>query len=211
MRLHWRFHATNNHGRFRGVMVPADVSKPSSLTELLQSWQQGDGAAFAQVFDQVYAQLREIAAQRLRQHGGENTLAPTELLHEAVLRIVDAPMNWKNRAHFFATMSLYIRSALVDHARARTAAKRGGHAIKVTLTQSDAGEESMVADLLSLDQALRKLEALDPRSAEVLHLSYFAGLDREQIVDVLQVSMSTVDRELRFARAWLSRELDHAL
>lgn len=191
--------------------MPEDVANAGSLTELLRSWQSGDGAAFAQVFDQVYAQLREIAALRLRQHGGDATLAPTELLHEAVLRIVDTPMNWRNRAHFFATMSLYIRSALVDHARARAAAKRGGQVVKVTLTQADEGEESMVADLLSLDQALRKLEAHDPRGAEVLHLMYFAGLDREQIVDVLQVSMSTVDRELRFARAWLSRELDDGL
>ena len=191
--------------------MTTDAPKPASLTELLQSWQHGDGAAFARVFEQVYGDLREIAAQRLRQHGGAHTLAPTELLHEAVLRIVDAPMNWKNRAHFFAVMSLYIRSALVDHARARSAQKRGGAAINVTLTQADVGEESMVADLLSLDQALRKLEALDPRSSEVLHLSYFAGLDREQIVDVLQVSMSTVDRELRFARAWLSRELEHVV
>ncbi len=179
------------------------------MTELLQAWQHGDGNAFAEVFDRAYAQLREIAAQRLRQHQGVHTLAPTDLLHEAVLRVVDAPMNWKNRAHFFATMSLYIRSALIDHARARQAIKRGGHELRITFTGLEHGEESGVSELLSLDQALRKLEAQDPRGAEVLHLSYFAGLDREEIADVLQVSLSTVDRELRFSRAWLSKELEH--
>ena len=181
------------------------------LTQLLQSWQRGDGQAFARLFERVYAQLKDIAAQRLREAHGASTLTPTELLHEAVLRVVDSPMDWKNRAHFFATMSLLVRSALVDHARARIALKRGGNAVRVTLTHADIGEESIVADVLSLDQALTKLESLDARSSEVLHLTYFAGLDRQQIVDVLGVSLSTVDRELKFARAWLSRELEQQL
>ena len=189
--------------------VSGQQAREPSLTELLQSWQQGDGSAFASVFERAYGQLRDIAAQRLRQHRGAHTLAPTELLHEAVLRVIDGPMDWKNRAHFFATMSLHIRSALVDHARARGASKRGGDEMRVTFTGLNVGDESGMFDLLALDQALRKLETLSARSAEVLHLNCFAGLDREQIVDVLQVSMSTVDRELRFARAWLSRELQH--
>ena len=92
---------------------------------LLQAWQHGDGKAFAKVFETVYLQLKQIAGQRLREGSGD-TLSRTELLHEAVLRVVDAPMDWKNRAHFFATMSLHIRATLVDHARARQAAKRGG-------------------------------------------------------------------------------------
>jgi len=188
-----------------------EQARNPALTELLQSWQHGDGQAFASLFDRVYAQLKQIAAQRLREVGGNATLAPTELLHEAVLRVVDTPMDWKNRAHFFATMSLLIRSTLVDHVRASSAQKRGGNAVRVTLTRADIGEESIVADILSLDQALIKLEALDARSSEVLHLTYFAGLDRFQIVDVLSVSLSTVDRELRFARAWLSKELDMAV
>lgn len=181
------------------------------LTELLQSWQLGDGRAFAQLFERVYIQLKDIAAHRLREVAGAATLTPTELLHEAVLRVVDTPMDWKNRAHFFATMSLLVRSALIDHARARVAIKRGGDALRVTLGEADVGEESSVADLLSLDQALIKLEALDARSSEVLHLTYFAGLDRQQIADVLDVSLSTVDRELKFARAWLGRELGQKL
>lgn len=184
-----------------------DISSSNhGLTALLHSWQHGDGVAFAQLFERVYAQLKQIAARRLRGESG-NTLTPTELLHEAVLRVLDAPMDWKNRAHFFATMSLHIRSTLVDHARARLASKRGGGALRITLSHAELGEESVVADLLALDQALRTLETLDPRASEILHLTYFAGLDRLQIVDVLGISLSTVDRELRFARAWLSKAL----
>ncbi|MCQ4167297.1 ECF-type sigma factor [Tahibacter harae] len=178
-----------------------------ALTELLLSWKRGEGAAFKQVIDQVYAQLKQIAAQRLHQSGSDLTLTPTDLLHDAVLRVAEAPMDWKNRAHFFASMSLFIRSALVDHARARQAAKRGGRPVYVTLSQADAGEASMAADLLALDQALLRLEALDPRGAQVLHLAHFGGLDRQQIAAVLEVSLATVDRDLRFTRAWLREEL----
>ena len=177
-----------------------------ALTVLLQAWQHGDGRAFAKVFETVYLQLKQIAVQRLREGSGD-TLSPTELLHEAVLRVVEAPMDWKNRAHFFATMSLHIRATLVDHARARHASKRGGEALRVTLSGNDVGEDSAMVDLLMLDQSLKALEALDPRGGEVLHLTYFAGLDRVQIADVLGISLSTVDRELRFARAWLSKSL----
>jgi RNA polymerase sigma factor (TIGR02999 family) len=183
----------------------------ASLTELLKSWQHGDGRAFSLLFERVYAQLKTIAAHRLRDAGPSATLTPTELLHEVVLRAVDAPKDYKNRAHFFATMSLMIRATLVDHARARMAQKRGGDAVRVTLTQADHAEESLVVDILSLDQALIKLDQLDSRSSEVLHLTYFAGFDRKQIADVLQLSIATVDRELKFARAWLSKELDYAL
>ena len=190
---------------------PPGVPTTTPLTILLHAWQQGDGAAFATLFDQVYTQLKRIAAQRLREVGGDSTLAPTELLHEAVLRIADAPKDWQNRAHFFASMSLYIRSVLVDHARARATEKRGGRNLHVTLTGANLGVESNVADLLALDQALSQLEALDQRSGEVLHLTYFAGLDRQQIADVLKVSVATVDRELRFARAWLNQNMDYGI
>lgn len=192
-------------------MSNAAENAPVPLTNLLQAWQQGDGAAFSTLFDQVYDQLRKIAAQRLREVGGDSTLAPTELLHEAVLRIADAPMDWQNRAHFFASMSLYIRAVLVDHARVRAAEKRGGRNLHVTITGANLAVDSNIADLLALDQALNKLEALDARSGEVLHLTYFAGLDREQIADVLKVSVATVDRELRFARSWLNANMDYGL
>ena len=177
------------------------------LTQLLEAWRSGEGAAYAQVFTLAYAELKQIAAQRLRQSGRDLTITPTVLLHEAYLRVVETSVDFKNRAHFFASMSLYIRSALVDHARARQAAKRGGAELRVSLSELSEGEDSMVAEILALHQALQRLESLDPRASEVMHLTHFAGLDRLQITQVLGLSLASVDRDLRFARAWLRQEL----
>lgn len=187
-------------------MTAAETTE-HSLTQLLHAWRDGSGTAFASLLDQVYAQLKQIAARRISQAAGQATLSPTELLHEALLGLMPAPKDWNNRAHFFATISLAIRSVLVDRARARGRNKRGGGMVRVTLSGTEAGEESMMADLLALDSALNELEKMDPRCAEVLHLTYFAGLDRQQIADILKVSLSSVDRELRFARAWLTMTL----
>jgi RNA polymerase sigma factor (TIGR02999 family) len=184
-----------------------ETSETSSLTEQLQAWRAGSDSALVQVMDRVYADLKQIAARRLGQSGGHATLSPTELLHEALLSAMAAPMEFKNRAHFFATMSLAIRSILVDHARARMAHKRGGGEIRVTLTQVDAADESMVVDLLAIEQALNALEKLDARCGRILHLAYFAGLDRAEIADVVGVSIPTVDRDLKFARGWVNRAL----
>jgi RNA polymerase sigma factor (TIGR02999 family) len=180
-----------------------------SLTQLLQSWQAGEGSAVADVFAVAYEELKRIASQRLHLSGRDLTLTPTELVHDVYLRIAPGASDYVSRAHFYASMSLHIRSALVDHARARSAAKRPPPALRVSLANVDPGEESTVADLLSLDQALRRLEALDRRCSEALHLTYFAGLDRQQISGVLKVSLASVDRDLRFARAWLAAELAH--
>ena len=185
-------------------MNPAPVP---ALTDLLDAWRDGEGSAFAQLFTLAYEELKQIAARRLRHSGSDLTLTPTVLLHEAYLRIAERPLDWKNRAHFFASMSLHIRSALVDHARARHAAKRGVPALKVSLSVAALGEESMVAEILALDHALKQMEQLDPRGSQILHLTHFAGLDRQQIADVLGISLATVDRDLRFARAWLREEL----
>jgi RNA polymerase sigma factor (TIGR02999 family) len=183
----------------------------SNLTSLLQAWRAGDGKAYSEVFEFAYDKLKQIAALRLREVGGDSTLSPTELLHEAVLRIADAPKDWKNRAHFFASMSLYIRATLVDHARASAAQKRGGHLLHVTLTNANIGEDSQAADLIALDQALVNLEKVDRRGSEVLHLTYFAGLPQNEIAEVLGISLSTVERELRFAKAWLHNTLGYGI
>jgi RNA polymerase sigma factor (TIGR02999 family) len=179
----------------------------TSLTAQLQAWRAGSDAALAAVMDRVYADLRRIAARRISQSGGNATLSPTELLHEALVDAMATPTEFKNRAHFFATMSLAIRSILIDHARARMASKRGGDAIRVTLTEADVGDESMVVDLLAIEQALGALEALDPRCGKVMHLAYFAGLSRVEIADVVGISVPTVDRDLQFARGWLNRAM----
>ena len=178
-----------------------------SLTTLLQSWRQGSGSAFGTLIDQVYDHLQAIAAQRLRQSRGFPTLSPTELVHEALLEVMPVPGDFKNRVHFFATMSLAIRSILIDHARARSATKRGGGLIRVTLSHAEQGDDGRIVDLLAIEEALTQLEQLDARCGQVLHLACFAGLTRDEIAGLLGISIPTVDRDLRFARSWLNRRL----
>ena len=188
-------------------MSESTASQPA-LTELLHAWQQGNSEAFAQIFELMYTQLRQIAALRLGRSSHQETWTPTELLHEAYLRVAGDAIDWRNRAHFFASMSLYIRSALVDHARARRADKRANPDVRISLSDVNAGEESVAADILALEQALSSLQSLDSRCADVLHLSCFAGLERSQIAEVMGLSVPSVDRDLRFARAWLNEALE---
>ena len=184
---------------------------PSSLTAQLDAWRRGEDGARDRLFDLAYAQLRRIASERLQAQRGEAALSPTELVHEAVLRVLGRAPDWLDRAHFCASMSLYMRAVLIDHARARQAERRGGDVLHVTLSQVQAGERSVIVDLLAIDEALQQLEVQDPRAAAVLHLSYFAGLDRQQIAAVMQVSVQIVDRELRFAKSWLNARLETRL
>jgi RNA polymerase sigma factor (TIGR02999 family) len=185
-------------------------STDRALTVLLRAWQAGDQAALATLMRQIVGDLQRMAMSRLR--GSETpSLASHDLVQEALLKVMESPPEWQNRAHFFATMSLAMRSVLVDHARARQADKRGGQWQQVTYTLSSVGEESIVADLLTLDQLLTRLAALDGRAAEVLQMTYFAGMERADIATVLGISVPTVDRELRFARAWLSEQLGRDL
>lgn len=182
----------------------------SDITVLLKAWQGGDRAAFERLSASVYDELRSMARRRLASERGEHTLQPTALVHEAYLRLVEGDVDWRDRAHFFATAALHMRSVLVDHARARLADKRGGGALRVTLDERSAGaagDADADADFLALDEALRTLESEDPRTARVIELTYFGGLKREEIAHVLEVSVPTVDRGLRFGRAWLKQSL----
>lgn len=181
------------------------------VTVLLQAWQQGDHSALEQLNAAIYQQLREMARRRLAAERGPHTLQPTALVHEAYLRMVDGSRDWRDRAHFFANAALHMRSVLVDHARARLAGKRGGAALRVTLDEhslgSEATDESHETEFLALDSALRDLQREDERTARIIELSYFSGMNREEIAHVLDVSVPTVDRGLRFGRAWLRQSL----
>jgi RNA polymerase sigma factor (TIGR02999 family) len=191
--------------------VNATAPAPEApLTVLLHAWQQGDARAFEQIVGRVHGELLRMAASRLRTGDG-GTFSRGDLLNAALLRVMESPPDWQNRSHFFATVSLTMRSVLVDHARARLAEKRGGAFQRVTWTLSSLGEESMAADLLTLDQLLKQLETEDPRAAQILQLTYFAGLHRQDVATVLGVSVPTVDRDLRFARAWLTQQLGRDL
>ena len=180
------------------------------LTVLLQAWRRGDSDAFGQLIQRVQGELLRMAASRLR--GVETpSLAVGDLLQETLVKVMQSPPAWQDRAHFFGAVSMAMRSVLVDHARARHTDKRGGDWQRVGYTVSEVGEESNIADLLTLDALLRQLAQVDPRAAEILQLTYFGGLGREDIAAVLSLSIATVDRELRFARAWLTTQLQRDL
>jgi RNA polymerase sigma factor (TIGR02999 family) len=184
------------------------ASSPSQITSLLRQWGDGDRQALDQLIPLVYTRLRELAHQRLRGEPGQHGLNTTALVHEAYLRLVDLPrVELRDRGHFLALASRVMRHLLVDQARARKAAKRGGGVTPVELQEAldlPAEELEIVAEL---HEALERLEALDPRQSAILEQRYFGGLSLEETAEALGISLATVKRELRSARAWLAAEL----
>ncbi|MDF1506189.1 ECF-type sigma factor [Roseisolibacter sp. H3M3-2] len=179
------------------------------MTALLAAWERGDRAALDALMPQVYGELRAQAARALRAQPDGHTLQPTALVHEAYVRLAgQAGAGGRNREHFFAVAALVMRAVLVDHARARRRAKRGGDRERVTLGGADgiATPERSV-DVLELDEALQRLAARDPARARVVELRYFVGLSLEETARALGISEATVSRHWTAARLWLRREL----
>jgi RNA polymerase sigma-70 factor, ECF subfamily len=184
----------------------------TSITSLLAQWSHGDRGAFDHVVPLVYAELRKIAARQLRRQPTGEPVEPTDLVHALFIQLVDQRhATWENRAHFFAVVAQMMRRILVDHARARLAAKRGGSAVMVSL--SDAGQplvpspEKHVCDVLAIDEALEHLALRDPEQVRIVELRFFTGLSVEETAEVLGRSPRTIKREWRLAKAWLFREL----
>lgn len=187
---------------------------PTGITPLLQAWGGGDPAAGERLFRAVYAELHGQAARAMRRLPAGRTLQTTALVHEAYLRLADGrDLVWQGRGHFFGVAARAMRHVLVDHARARRAAKRGGGARPVTLGALDVpdaasdGRAIGAIDLLALHEALDRLAALDAEQARLVELRYFGGLSIEETAEALGVSPATVKREWAIARAWLRREL----
>jgi RNA polymerase sigma factor (TIGR02999 family) len=179
---------------------------------MLRSWREGDLKSREQLIAHVYARVRAMAARRLQADRAARTLDPTELAHEVFAELLGAEIDWKDRVHFFRTVAMALRRQLVDLARERMSAKRGADAEPLTLSALDARDEDAdgpLSDLSELDQALDALKQLDSRKADIVELNYFGGLTREEIARVHAISVPTVDRELRFARAWLRERLGH--
>jgi RNA polymerase sigma factor (TIGR02999 family) len=178
------------------------------ITAHLQAWQNGDRRALDQAMPELYATLRQIAVQRLGREQGVLTLEPTDLVHEALARVLGAESEPANRRHFLALGALYMRSILTDRARAIRAGRRPGAGLTVTLGHAQALHDGGALDLLALEDALHSLEAEDARAARVLELNTFSGMQRDEIAELLSLSVPTVDRDLRFARAWINRALE---
>jgi RNA polymerase sigma-70 factor (ECF subfamily) len=177
------------------------------VTRLLRAWQHGDTEAREQLMALVYDRVRAIAAQSLQRQSGA-TLTPTELAHEALMRLLGSEVTWADRRHFFHVVAQATRQVLVDRARRRLSEKRGSGAEALPLSQAEGvGRDDRDGDLVRVDEALSELAATDARQARIVELTYFGGFGREEIASALELSVSTVDRDLRFARAWLKDAL----
>lgn len=184
------------------------VADPGEITSLLRAHASGDADALGQLLPRVYEELRRIARARLHRERAGHTLAPTELVHQAYLKLVPLErIDWQSRAHFFAIASRAMRNVLIDYAVQRGAAKRGGGARPVTLDEQSAAAERPLDDLIALGRALDRLESIEARQARVVECKFFGGLSLEETAEALAISPATVSRDWTFARAWLHREL----
>ncbi|HXM39781.1 MAG TPA: sigma-70 family RNA polymerase sigma factor [Bryobacteraceae bacterium] len=181
---------------------------PPNLTQALTDWRNGDQDAGNRLFAAAYQELRRLAAWYLQKERPGHTLQATALVNELYLKLFGGePVAWQNRAHFFAVAAQQIRRLLVDHARAGLAEKRGGSRVKLSLTEVKGLAAPDERALLDLDDALRHLEALDPRAARIVELRYFAGASEQETAEVAGISVATVKRDWGFARAWLISQL----
>jgi RNA polymerase sigma factor (TIGR02999 family) len=197
-------------GSWAGVTIGAISSQSPDVTALLLAWRGGDEEALGHIVPLVQAELRHIARRCLRNERADHTLQATALVNEAYLRLIDAQrVNWQNRTHFLAMSARLMRRVLVDHARSKGADKRGGEMVKVTLSEAADRADDIGADVVALNDALERLETLDPRKGRIVEFRFFAGLTVEETAAVLEVSPQTVARDWTFAKAWLRRELKH--
>ncbi len=185
---------------------PPPSPVPREVTRALARWSDGSADSAERLLALVYDELRRLARSYLRRQRPEHTLQPTALVHEAYMRL--APklgIAWQDRQHFYAVTARVMRGILVDHARARATSKRGGSALRVTL--SEAISDPRATDLLALDDALKQLATFDARKARIIELRFFAGLSLQETAEVLEVSVPTVVNDTRKARAWLQHQL----
>ena len=182
--------------------------QPREITQLLLAWNEGDESALEKLVPLVYEELRRLAKRRMRLERPDHTLQTSALINEAYLRLVDARnVHWQNRAHFFALCARLMRRILVDYARTRQYAKRGGGAQPISLDQSPPVAPERSPDLVAVDDALHALAEVDARKAQVVELRFFGGLTVEETAEVLKVSPETVRRDWKLAKVWLLREL----
>jgi RNA polymerase sigma factor (TIGR02999 family) len=182
--------------------------RPQDITLLLRAWSEGGREAFGQLYALVEPELRRLASRQLANEQAQTTLTTTALVNEACLRLFGSkPLAARDRLHFFALCARIMRAILVDHARARRSAKRGGGAHPLPLLDDAIPAPQPASDILAIDEALDSLTRLDPRKGRVVELRFFGGLTVEETAEVLGVSPNTVKRDWRLAKLWLLREL----
>jgi RNA polymerase sigma-70 factor, ECF subfamily len=184
------------------------MSDPN-VTALLEQFAGGDATALDRLYPLVYEQLQRVAHDQMKRERSGHTLDTTSLVHEAYMKLVKHPprVQWQSRVHFFAVAARAMRQILVNHARSRSRVKRGGEVTPVSLDAAVVMPETRPEELVSLDEALERLEAIDARQGRVVELRYFGGLTIEETAQVLGVSVVTVKRDWTAARAWLYREI----
>ena len=187
--------------------VIADMQAPENVTRLLADWQAGDKSAFDQLAPHVYDELRRVAASYMRRENAGMTLQTTALVNETYLKLAAAKLSFEDRSHFFALAARMMRRILVDHARNKRAAKRGGGAMQITFDEAAIiGQPD--DELLEIDEALTKLATFDARMAKAIELRYFGGLGYEETAMAMNISVTTLYEDLKLAKAWLKRELE---
>jgi RNA polymerase sigma-70 factor (ECF subfamily) len=181
---------------------------PQNVTQLLIAWNGGNKDALDELLPIVYDELRRQAARYLRRERPGHTLQTTALIHEAYLRLIDQKsVQWQNRAQFFGIAARMMRRILVDHARTKHRAKRGGADLRVSLTDATSVTKDPDLDLVELDEALNRLAEIDPQQSKIVELRFFSGLNVEETATALQISPGTVKRDWKVAKAWLYREI----
>jgi RNA polymerase sigma factor (TIGR02999 family) len=190
---------------------PLREPPPHEITRLLKDWSGGDSTALDRLIPLVYDELHKLAHQHMRRERARHLLQTSALINEAYLRLVDEhDLTIENRAHFFGVAARLMRQILVDEARKRNSAKRGGDAIQVSFTDSTNVAQEQAASVVALDDALKTLASVDARQSEIVELRFFGGLSIEETAEVLKVSPGTVMRDWTFARAWLRNEMKPA-
>lgn len=179
----------------------------NDITRMLSEWRAGDDQALAELMPLVYDKLHSLAARYMRQENSGHTLQATALVNEAYLKLCHQDIDLQNRAHFLAISARAMRQVLVDHARNKQRHKRGGKDINITLHEADIAANLASPDMLDVNNALDKLQQSDERKARIVELSFFGGMTYDEIGETLGISAATVDRELRFSKAWLQRAL----
>lgn len=184
------------------------TQQPPQITQLLLAWRNGESKALDELMPLVHRELKRIARNFMRRQNAGHTLQTTALVNEAYVRLIDSDkVNWQDRSHFFAISAQLMRRVLVDAARRRNSAKRGGERVQVTLADDVKTAKANQADVVAIDDALKRLAKLNQRQCQIVELRYFGGLTEDEIAETLNISSRTVRRDWNLARAWLYREL----